>query len=125
MKRMFEQSRQWAEGGVVYGGVVRDRDSDVKFSIRFIYKDLSLCGTCTRLKDTDAKSPEWKKFVLVHNLIRLIIIQFHHSVFDDCSIIGSYIIHNHIDAVIVITGVRQRRKHGRYSTSRGLKGAIV
>lgn len=63
VKRMFERSRQWAEGGVVYGGVVRDRDSDVMFSIRFIYNDLSLCSTCTRLKDTDAKSPEWKKFV--------------------------------------------------------------
>ena len=62
-RQMFERSEEWAEGGVIYGGVVRDRDSDVMFHIRFAYKSLGLCSTCETLKDTDAKSEIWKKFV--------------------------------------------------------------
>ncbi|XP_063689104.1 uncharacterized protein LOC134822128 [Bolinopsis microptera] len=33
------------------------------FHIRFAYKDLGLCATCTKLQHTDAKSPEWKSFL--------------------------------------------------------------
>ena len=62
-KKMFLRSETWVEGGVVYGGVVRDRDSDVMFHIRFSYQSLGLCSTCEPLKDTDAKSDAWKKFV--------------------------------------------------------------
>ena len=43
----------------MYGGVVRDRDSDLMFHIRFSYQSLGLCSTC------DAKSDAWKKFVKV------------------------------------------------------------
>ena len=61
---MFERSEEWAEGEVIYGGVVRDRESDVMFHIQFAYKSLGLCSTsCETLKDTDAKSEIWKKFV--------------------------------------------------------------
>ena len=60
---MFERSMLWHEGGVIFSGIVRDRDSDVMFHIRYIYKDLGLCALCTKLKDTNAKSKEWKKFV--------------------------------------------------------------
>lgn len=59
---MFERSTAWHEGGVIYKRVVRDRDSDVMFKIRFTYKDLGLCKTCDALKDTDAKSKEWLDF---------------------------------------------------------------
>ena len=63
VKKMFARSTVWPEGGAVFGGVVRDRDSDVMFHIRWTYKELGLCNTCAGLKDTDAKDPKWKKFV--------------------------------------------------------------
>ena len=53
----------WTEGGVIYSEVVRDRDSDVMFHIRFSYQDLGLCAECDKLKETDAKSKVWKDFV--------------------------------------------------------------
>ena len=62
VREMFERSESWQEGGVVFDSVVRDRDSDVMFHIRFAYKDLGLCSTCTKLQHTNAKSPEWKTF---------------------------------------------------------------
>ncbi|CAL4122156.1 unnamed protein product, partial [Meganyctiphanes norvegica] len=63
IKLMFERSMLWQEGGVIYSGVVRDRDSDVMFHIRYLYKDLGLCEQCTRFKNIDAKSTVWKSFV--------------------------------------------------------------
>ena len=41
-KECFEQSTQWPEGGVIYGTIIRDRDSDLMFHIQYSYKHVGL-----------------------------------------------------------------------------------
>jgi hypothetical protein len=61
-KEIFEASRTWPEGGVIMNSVIRDRDSDLMFKIRYVYADLGLCAECDAMKDKEASSKEWKAF---------------------------------------------------------------
>ena len=60
---MFRRSRQWFEGkGAVYHKVIRDRDSDLMFKIRYVYEDLGLCETCKKFIGVPAANKTSKSF---------------------------------------------------------------
>ena len=65
-EKMFSRSRNWFNNeGVIYHTVVRDRDSDLMFKIRFLYEDLGMCDICSKFIGVPASDKIWKKFRLV------------------------------------------------------------